>query len=751
MSIYNRRMFNNVPNNMRTNSRGVGITSGLVPVIKANQGKFIDSEEYQKLKAIADQIVPQQQGFFARNAPALFDFFTRVSEAGEGGKPLIEGAGGLNQSPAGRLFTGLASAAPALGNIKPYEDQAAKLAASKLFDIEAEKMTQEDDPDYLEVFLLKDDPDTGATAGQKIPILRSKFDLSLHSLAEPKEEDKPEDEFIEVYLKTGDDGGEIGQKIPIKRSEFDINKHNLAAPDDEDDFIEVYSKVENKEDGITVGQKIPIKRNEFDANKHDLAAPADSPEPDFIEVYAKEADEDKGITKGQKLSINRNEYDVKKHDLEGPADVETDFIDVFLLKDDDTTGGKVGQKVPIKREDFDPSLHNLEGPKEVDKPDDITVYSKVTDDSKGITEGQGLRISSDDFDPKLHNMAAPSDDKISNFQEKLNYIDTLDVSDEKKQELIFGLINGNRNVLSAKEEKDLILFGKELESKLKIAEPILNNAIADATEAAASETNFLSQKALLDDAITGRSFFDTRKYFGDLKAQFPSLYSILPSNLQETFDSIVDGSAVSTDAAIALSNRATLSTAKGGAIPGNLNTKEFDAIVQSNSAVFFHPEAQSFIIDLNIKDAQIKQEKGQLVEELFTKGTVNGEEFNLADGAIKILNITNQKYEDYKNSEEYQAGVNRVLNVGELVPTSVLAKSERDIIINDENIGQTKELFKNGELSFVGYSNADGVFVNPANGLSIKVKPNTPVYSIFRGEITGDKATVYLATQDELL
>jgi len=348
-------------------------------------------------------------------------------------------------------------------------------------------------------------------------------------------------------------------------------------------------------------------------------------------------------------------------------------------------------------------------------------------------------------------MAAPTDDKPSAFKEKIDYINSLDETDEKKQELIFGLINGNRNVLSEEEQKNLILFEKELAAKLKIAEPILNNAIADATDAAASETNFLSQKALLDDAITGRSFFDTRKYFGDLKAQFPSLYSILPSNLQETFDSIVDGSAVSTDAAIALSNRATLTTAKGGAIPGNLNTKEFDAIVQSNSAVFFHPEAQSFIIDLNIKDAQIKQEKGELVEELFTQGTVNGEEFNLADGAIKILNITNQKYEDYKNSDEYQAGVNRVLNVGELVPTSVLAKSERDIIINDVNIGQTKELFANGELSFVGYSNADGIFVNPANGESITVKPNTPVYSIFRGEITGDKATVYLATQDELL
>ena len=751
MSIYNRRMFNNVPNNMRTNSRGVGITSGLVPVIKANQGKFIDSAEYQKLKAIAEQIVPQQQGFFARNAPALFDFFTRVSEAGEGGKPLIEGAGGLNQSPAGRLFTGLASAAPALGNIKPYEDQAGKLAASKLFDIEAERMTQQDEPDYLEVFLLDDDPDTGAKKNQKIPILREDFDLTKHTLAKP---DDPEDQFLEVYAKEADttEGIEKGQKLRINADDYDASKHDLAAPDKtEDTFIEVYAKEADTTDGIEKGQKLRINADDYDASKHDLAAPKEEEKDTFIEVYAKEADTTEGIEKGQKLRINADDYDASKHDLAAPDKTEDTFIEVYAKEADTTDGIEKGQKLRINADDYDASKHDLAAPKEEDKPDDITVYSKVTDEEKGITEGQGLRISSDDFDPKLHNMAAPSDDKISNFQEKLNYIDTLDVTDEKKQELIFGLINGNRNVLSAEEEKDLILFGKELESKLKIAEPILNNAIADATEAAASETNFLSQKALLDDAITGRSFFDTRKYFGDLKAQFPSLYSILPSNLQETFDSIVDGSAVSTDAAIALSNRATLTTAKGGAIPGNLNTKEFDAIVQSNSAVFFHPEAQSFIIDLNIKDAQIKQEKGKLVEELFTKGTVNGEEFNLADGAIKILNITNQKYEDYKNSDEYKAGVNRVLNVGELVPTSVLAKSERDIIINDVNIGQTKELFANGELSFVGYSNADGVFVNPANGVSITVKPNTPVYSIFRGEITGDKATVYLATQDELL
>ena len=77
MSVYNRKMFVNAPQRMKINSRGTGITSGLVPVMKAKEGLFADSEEYKKLYEIAQQITPQQRGFFSQNAPALFDFFQR--------------------------------------------------------------------------------------------------------------------------------------------------------------------------------------------------------------------------------------------------------------------------------------------------------------------------------------------------------------------------------------------------------------------------------------------------------------------------------------------------------------------------------------------------------------------------------------------------------------------------------------------------------------------------------------------------
>ena len=64
MAIYNRKMFVNQPEKMKLNSRGTGITSGLVPVMKAQKGLYADSAEYQKLYDLAQGLVPEQKGFF---------------------------------------------------------------------------------------------------------------------------------------------------------------------------------------------------------------------------------------------------------------------------------------------------------------------------------------------------------------------------------------------------------------------------------------------------------------------------------------------------------------------------------------------------------------------------------------------------------------------------------------------------------------------------------------------------------------
>ena len=791
MAIYNRKMFVNQPERMKLNSRGTGITSGLVPVMKAKKGLYADSEEYQKLYDLAQGLVPEQKGFFSQNAPALFDFFARLGESAKGGRPGVDGP---DQSIGLRTLTDLSAAAPALANIKPYQDPAAQIAASKLFDITAQKMLADPaDPDYLEVYSKVDDAESGLKAGQKIPILRSNFDSKIHDLAAPKDS---EDTFIDVYSKVDDaeSGLKVGQKIPIDRSTFDPKIHDLAAPKNiEDSYIDVYSTVKDEKNNVKVGQKLPILRSEFDSSKHDLAAPID--DDDFIDVYSTVADEANNVKVGQKIPIKRSEFDSTKHDLAAPKDVEPDYINVYLKSGNANEGTVAGQQIPILRSSFDPKIHNLAAPKEpakvekktvyskvdnlekgikkgdqlfipVDqidynihnlsdpvKEDTITVYSKIEDKDKGILIDQGLRVKEKDFDPKIHTMTAPKNQDAPIFMQKIDFIKNSDMSDDEKTAKIAQVLTGARNVLSPGEQQSIILFEKELEAKLKLATPLIETAIQDGQLAAESEVNFNNQLATLDEAITGQSFFDTRKYLGDLKAQFPNLYNGLPPTVQTALDAFVGGEAANTDVAIALSNRATLDTASGGAIPGNLNTKEFEAIAQSNGAVFFHPESQRFIINMNIADAKIKQETGDLMTELFTKGTVNGESFNLADGAVKILNLEQKAYNDYKASEEYKEGLEILQGVGDLASTEKLNKSQRDIFINDKNVGKVNELNQNGQIKFLGYANTDGVFVNPINGNKVAdFEPNSPIYSINLGEMRPDKtSTIYLIQQNQLM
>ena len=134
MTLYNRRMFTNVPEKMKINSRGTGITSGLVPIkpIKMEKGGSV----YDRLYEIYSDAIPQEKGFFSQNAPALLNFFSALAQQGAGGQP----ATGQQQSPFISTLGAIAQAAPALGDIKPYTDQAKLLAAEKAaeFEVDAE-------------------------------------------------------------------------------------------------------------------------------------------------------------------------------------------------------------------------------------------------------------------------------------------------------------------------------------------------------------------------------------------------------------------------------------------------------------------------------------------------------------------------------------------------------------------------------------------------------------------------------------
>ena len=163
MSVYNRKMFDNAPERLKINSRGTGITSGLVPMKPIGMENGGDPT-YESLYDIYSKALGDQpKGFFAQNAGPLLQFFANLAEAGEGGKPLTGG----EQSPFLSTLTGVAKAAPALANIRPYQDPAAALAAEKFAEFEIDKALTEAKAGPAELKNLKT-KDVNLIEGQKI-------------------------------------------------------------------------------------------------------------------------------------------------------------------------------------------------------------------------------------------------------------------------------------------------------------------------------------------------------------------------------------------------------------------------------------------------------------------------------------------------------------------------------------------------------------------------------------------------------
>ena len=168
MSVYNRKMFDNAPERLKINSRGTGITSGLVPMKPIGMKKGGDPTYESLYEIYSKALGDQPKGFFAQNAGPLLQFFANLAEAGEGGKPLTGG----EQSPFLSTLTGVAKAAPALANIRPYQDPAAALAAEKFAEFEIDKALTEAKAGPSEIKNLKSE-EVNLVAGTVIDVYGS--------------------------------------------------------------------------------------------------------------------------------------------------------------------------------------------------------------------------------------------------------------------------------------------------------------------------------------------------------------------------------------------------------------------------------------------------------------------------------------------------------------------------------------------------------------------------------------------------
>ena len=786
MAIYNRKMFVNQPEKMKLNSRGTGITSGLVPVMKAKDGMYADSAEYQKLYDLAQGIVPKQRGFFSQNAPALFDFFARLGESAAGGKPAVDGA---DQSIGLRTLTDISAAAPALANIRPYEDQAATLAASKLFEIEANKMAATSKGIVFEDIIQRQNDDgTGIinvavgtkdgeyyekdigdafvepniiAEGGKLFLVNPFGKDGEEKITELADTNKDAGfEINKIIEVTGEDGVKSYQAVGVENGAFKQVKIAGAVPD-ENEQITINGQVFklNKENGEY--EQILDARDKVQGEFIGLQeAVTDDGASVFVGLTMKDGNitsqildgitpNSKGqiVIEGQVYEKNlKNQKWEKVIDASKPSikqivqGVGEDGNAIFtaIVEDSSVEGGIREEILNVKPNDKNQIVVGDTVYDEVSPGE----WKKIIDESKPQTYQIGNVIVQENENGKF-GVVFTGEKEPTAFSEKMNFLkanltgqtnpqtNAPYTNDEITNLQVSYILDARKTGLSKEDELELLQNTEDEKLIAKIAEGTIESIQKNTKLAAQNNKKITAALNLIDDSITNRTFYNSRNIVASFKNDFPNVFAALPSGVREAFDLFADGTAPSSDALIALHNQFTLDTASGGAIPGNFNQAEFASVRESNTLPFFSAESQKFILTLNKVDNEIQAESGDMLNTFLQTGKIDGKAMRPAEAAAYILEKEADAYRQYESSEEFKDGIGQLNNQGAVL-TDQQFKDIDSITINNDTY-QVADLYEKGDLFFVTYSDSDGVYKSLKGQEVPGAEPNQPMYAIDMG------------------
>ena len=286
------------------------------------------------------------------------------------------------------------------------------------------------------------------------------------------------------------------------------------------------------------------------------------------------------------------------------------------------------------------------------------------------------------------------------------------------------LLNKQPN-LSFDEELKLVEANLDATGKAKWAEGQLNQLDVDLTQLNQKESNLTTRRNVLDAAITDPTLYDTRVAIENFFTTFPGLKTALGPTYDKINEFITKGQAVPTQTLQTLTNQSILDVAAGGAIPGNFNTKEFEAVIGAAGPAFLNRDAQEFIINLNLADVAIQKEVKAELDKLMAEGKKSTLEIVQEVNALK-----NKLYGDYRNSQEYANGIELLTNIGKAKkPDYFLTLG--DVTIQGEKLNMT-ELYKANKVALAGYSDSNGLFVS-RTGTQVNANPNQPIYAVIVG------------------
>jgi len=785
MAVYNRKMFVNAPERMKLNSRGTGITSGLVPVMKANTGLYADSEEYKKLYDLAQGVVPKQRGFFSQNAPALFDFFARLGESAAGGKPAVDGA---DQSIGLRTLTDISAAAPALANIKPYEDPAATLAASKLFEIEANKMATSSKGFDIEDIIQKPNEDgTGM-----INIAVGTKDGAFHqeeigdAFVEPNlvnvngvlylyNQFAPEGDRVTELANTNKDAGfNINKIIKVENDAGEVSYSAVGVENGNFKQVAIAGAVPDENEQITINNQV-FRLNKESGEYEQILDARNEVQGEFIGIQEAVVDgksvyvgltmkDDKinsqileGITPNSKGQItvgdtvyekNPNNQKWEKVIDESKSSIKqiiqgvgenNEPIYKAIIEDSSVEGGIREEVLNVKPND----KNQLVVGDTVYEQNDVGEWKKIIDESKPQTYQIG-NVIVEKNDKGTYDIVFTGEKEPTAFSEKMDFLKA-NLTGQTNPETgapytnkeirnlqVSYILNERKTGLSAEEELELLQNTKDEELLTEIAQGTIESIQKNTKNAESNAKKIVAALSLVDESVTNRSFYNSRNIVANFKNDFPNVFASLPSGAREALDLFADGTAPSSDALIALHNQFTLDTASGGAIPGNFNQAEFASVRESNTLPFFSAESQKFILGLNLIDNQIQQKSGEMLNTYLQTNKIDGKEMRPAEAAAYILEQEAKAYSDYEQTEEFKEGIRQLNNQGAVLTDQQFKDIDNVTIGNDTY--QVADLYENGDLFFVTYSDKDGIFKTLKGTDTEGVEPNQPIYGIDMGK-----------------
>ena len=302
----------------------------------------------------------------------------------------------------------------------------------------------------------------------------------------------------------------------------------------------------------------------------------------------------------------------------------------------------------------------------------------------------------------------------------------IEISAERSK--LYGEALGTKTILSAEDQLSVLAGTEDIRLKNSIAQGFIDDIDKKGSAANNRLVNIAKAEALIPESTTGMAT-NFRNLPQAFLTAFPAIRDIIPDEFVGAVDDLMNaGSLPGTEVLNAISAKGTLDTLAMSEMGKQTSNKEIDLLKDNIAQVVNTKEGQQLLYDLEKGTLNILQNSNNLLQEYLTTGTVNGETFKYTYQAIaKIKNLENQAFNDLASSEEMRDRINEVVGFGNLKTKEFFLDAEP--IVVDGDTYDIAKAFEEGRLQFQGYSDKNGLFIDP-NNVEIKTIAKQPMYTL---------------------